>query len=75
MTKTTTIHFIRHGEVHNPDEIYYGRLPGFYLSARGRLQAEATAQVLREQKLDAIFTSPMERAVETAEIIASEQDG
>lgn len=75
MTKVTTIHFIRHGEVHNPDEIYYGRLPDFYLSERGRLQAAATARELTTPKLDAIYTSPMERAIETAEIIAGEQDG
>ena len=30
--QATTIHFVRHGEVHNPDHILYERLPGFHLS-------------------------------------------
>lgn len=75
MTTATTIHMIRHGEVHNPNGIYYGRLPGFTLSRQGRRQATATANALREERLDALFTSPMERAVETAEIIADAQSG
>ena len=75
MSDVTTIHLIRHGEVHNPEKIYYGRLPGFYLSDCGRLQAAATAQLLTTHKLDAIYTSPMERAIETAEIIVQQQDG
>ena len=28
----TTVHLVRHGEVHNPDKVLYGRLPGFGLS-------------------------------------------
>ena len=35
MTKTT-VHVMRHGEVHNPDGILYGRLAGYHLSERGR---------------------------------------
>ena len=34
MTRTT-VHFLRHGEVHNPDKILYGRLPSFRLSDDG----------------------------------------
>lgn len=64
----TRIHLVRHGEVYNPDYIRYGRLPGFRLSERGRVQAEAAARQLRAA--DAIISSPLERAVETAEIIA-----
>ena len=64
----TRIHLVRHGEVFNPDYIRYGRIPGFRLSERGRAQAEAAARQL--QGIDAIVSSPLERAVETAEIIA-----
>ena len=32
---TTTIHFVRHGKVYNPDHLLYERLPGFHLSDRG----------------------------------------
>ena len=31
-----SVHLLRHGEVHNPDRILYGRLPGFRLSETGR---------------------------------------
>ena len=39
---TTTIHFIRHGKVYNPDHLLYERLPGFHLSDRGMRMAQAT---------------------------------
>ena len=42
----TTLYLIRHGEVHNPEGIIYGRLPGFGLSVRGRQQLTHAAEVL-----------------------------
>ena len=33
---TAIVHLVRHGEVHNPDGILYGRLAGFHLSEAGR---------------------------------------
>ena len=27
----TVVHFLRHGEVHNPEKILYGRMPGYHL--------------------------------------------
>ena len=33
--ETTVVHLLRHGEVFNPDKIFYGRLPGFRLSDLG----------------------------------------
>ncbi|MFZ1983622.1 MAG: histidine phosphatase family protein [Desulfatitalea sp.] len=65
----TTIHLVRHGEVHNPRKILYGRLPRFRLSANGRRQARETGQFLGELPLAALFTSPMLRARQTAEEI------
>ena len=35
MTETTIVHVMRHGEVHNPEKILYGRLPDYHLSERG----------------------------------------
>ena len=35
----TTVHLLRHGEVHNPDAVLYGRLPGFRLSDDGQQMA------------------------------------
>jgi len=69
MTAPLTIYFVRHGEVHNPDNILYGRLPDFHLSTVGRGQASAAAHYLLEKPLVAVYASPMERAQETARII------
>jgi broad specificity phosphatase PhoE len=68
---TTILHFVRHGAVDNPREVYYGRLPGFHLSPEGRRQAAAAAQALAGHPITAIYTSPLERARETAELIAA----
>lgn len=65
-----TIHLIRHGEVENPKAVIYGRLPGFHLSERGKLQASAAADRLRNATLTSVCASPLERAQETARYIA-----
>ncbi|MEZ4399229.1 MAG: histidine phosphatase family protein [Kofleriaceae bacterium] len=64
------VHLVRHGEVDNPRRIRYGRLPGYRLSARGRDQALAAARHLEAVPDVVLYASPLERAVETAEIIA-----
>lgn len=61
-----TILLIRHGEVHNPLGILYGRLPRFGLSEKGYKQADATGRLLNGSPMDAIFSSPMLRARQTA---------
>lgn len=66
----TQIFLVRHGQVHNPENILYGRLPGFRLSATGRAEAERVARLLRSHPLAAVFSSPLERALETAHAIA-----
>ncbi|MDW8171631.1 MAG: histidine phosphatase family protein [Anaerolineae bacterium] len=67
---TFTLYLIRHGEVHNPDHILYGRLPDFHLSAEGQRQAQSAALALAQQPLSAVYASPMLRAQQTAQIIA-----
>ncbi|ROZ98881.1 histidine phosphatase family protein [Gordonia sp. OPL2] len=62
---------MRHGEVHNPDGILYGRLPGFRLSENGRAQARKVADTLADHDITAVFASPLQRAQETATPIAS----
>lgn len=69
MTNYTTISLIRHGQVHNPEKVIYGRLPGFGLSDVGRKQVACTAQYLQDAPLSAIYSSPLLRARQTAEII------
>jgi broad specificity phosphatase PhoE len=66
----TTVHVMRHGDVHNPDGILYGRLPGFRLSERGRAQAQAVADALADNDIVLVEASPLQRAQETAEPIA-----
>ena len=63
---TTIVHLLRHGEVHNPQGILYGRLPGFHLSEDGRLMAKAAAGFLAGREVLALLSSPLERTVETA---------
>ncbi|RMG83754.1 MAG: histidine phosphatase family protein [Chloroflexi bacterium] len=65
-----TIHFVRHGHVYNPDNIYYGRLPNFRLSEDGQKQAQAAAQALANAPIVAVYCSPQQRAQETAAYIA-----
>ena len=48
--ETTTVHLLRHGEVHNPDRVLYGRLPGFHLSDLGRRQAGRRRAVARRAR-------------------------
>lgn len=67
----TIVHLLRHGEVHNPDGVLYGRLPGFRLSENGRHQAELVAKALGEADLGAVVASPMQRAQETAAPVAA----
>jgi broad specificity phosphatase PhoE len=70
MSDTTVVHLLRHGEVDNPHGIIYGRLPGYHLSANGRLMAAAAADYFAERAVVALFSSPLERAQETARPVA-----
>jgi probable phosphomutase (TIGR03848 family) len=66
-----TVLLIRHGE---NDYVKKGRLagrkPGVHLNERGRAQAENLAKALTKIPIKAIYSSPMERTMETAEPIA-----
>lgn len=65
----TTISLVRHGLVHNPDGIFYGRLPGFPLAAEGKAQAQAVQRYFQDKPPAAVCSSPMLRARQTAQII------
>ncbi|MBN2555613.1 MAG: MSMEG_4193 family putative phosphomutase [Anaerolineales bacterium] len=63
----THVYLIRHGENdHVKEKRLAGRIPDVHLNARGQQQAEAIAQVLKDIRLDAIASSPLERAMETS---------
>ena len=48
-----TVHLVRHGQVHNPDKVLYGRLPQFRLSEAGEQMAQAVADYLVAEKTSA----------------------
>lgn len=63
------IHLVRHGEVHNPNGVLYGRLPNFGLSELGHKMALAAAQELQAsgRKIAALYCSPLQRTRESAQ--------
>ncbi|MEU7002814.1 histidine phosphatase family protein [Nonomuraea sp. NPDC046570] len=70
MAETTVVHLLRHGEVHNPGGVLYGRLPGYHLSETGRLMAETVAKAIAHRDIVKLYSSPLERAQETAAPLA-----
>jgi broad specificity phosphatase PhoE len=66
-----TVHLLRHGEVHNPDGVLYGRLPEFHLSELGQQMARMLADHFSDRaaqgaKIVHLAASPLTRAQETA---------
>lgn len=59
------VHVMRHGQVHNPDGLLYGRLEGFGLSDLGRQMAERMAEHWSAVELTHLRCSPLQRARET----------
>jgi broad specificity phosphatase PhoE len=70
MTDRTVVHLLRHGEVHNPQGILYGRLAGYSLSELGTKMATRVADALADREVSHMVASPLERAQETARPIA-----
>jgi broad specificity phosphatase PhoE len=70
MVAVVVVHLLRHGEVHNPGGVLYGRLPGFRLSELGERQAQAAADWLAQRDIGYLVSSPLERAQQTAEPLA-----
>jgi broad specificity phosphatase PhoE len=65
------VHLVRHGEVSNPDQIVYGTLPVYGLSTLGVEQARKVGRYLGPRAVVAIWSSPLERSLRTAEEIAA----
>jgi broad specificity phosphatase PhoE len=70
MSLTTHVVIIRHGQSQGNAEGRFGGHTDTPLSPRGRRQAEATARALASEKFDAIYTSDLPRAIETANPLA-----
>ncbi|MBB2955422.1 broad specificity phosphatase PhoE [Bifidobacterium commune] len=75
----TTLHFVRHGKVENPDHLLYERLPNFHLSAVGVRMAQATARYIamdsEMSQTVALYSSPLDRTRETAQVILDDLNG
>lgn len=67
------VHLMRHGHVHNPDKVLYGRLPDFRLSPTGEAMAQAVADHLSANghRVGQVVASPLLRAQQTAKPIAA----
>lgn len=63
------LHLVRHGEVHNPRRVLYGRLPGYGLSVDGRRMTRQAAEYVQglERPVAALICSPLQRTRESAE--------
>ena len=66
----TVVHLLRHGEVHNPNGVLYGRRPGYFLSDRGLEMARRIADTIGDRDITQVVSSPLERAQQTAEPLA-----
>ena len=66
----TTFFLIRHGENDFVGKKIAGRMPGVHLNAHGKQQAEQLMEKLSRASIQKIFSSPLERAMETAEPLA-----
>ena len=65
---------IRHGENDVMHRRLAGRLPGVHLNEPGRGQAAALVERLKNLPVNAIYSSPLERALETAEPLAGTRE-
>ncbi len=70
----TLLYLVRHGEHALQGQIVAGRTGGIGLSPRGRTEAEAVAARLAGEPIEAIYASPLERARDTAAILAGRLD-
>ena len=67
----TIVHLLRHGEVHNPEGVLYGRRDGFHLSDLGNRMALRVAETIGERDIVHLVSSPLERARETIAPLAA----
>ena len=62
--------FLRHGQAeNNTKKILAGRTPGINLTENGKKQAEQAGEMIKSLNVSAIYSSPIDRAMQTAEIV------
>jgi probable phosphoglycerate mutase len=74
LNDATTMLLVRHGHTDALGHRLVGRLPGVALTPRGRAQAIRLAKRLARYPVSRIYTSPLQRAIETASPLASALD-
>ncbi len=72
-TETTRVFLVRHGVTAQTGTVMYGHTKGLDLSDEGQEQAKLLSDYLSMVHVDAIFSSPLERAYQTAEAIAKDR--
>jgi broad specificity phosphatase PhoE len=66
----TVFHLLRHGE-RTEARVCAGRMPGVGMTERGRAEIAAAAERLAAEDIAAVYSSPLQRTRETAEIVAA----
>jgi broad specificity phosphatase PhoE len=66
----TTIYYVRHSGLANPDRIVPGRIPGYHLNEEGKRKAKSASEFFKGKPIKHIYTSPLERTYQTADIIS-----
>ncbi|HKS09994.1 MAG TPA: histidine phosphatase family protein [Pyrinomonadaceae bacterium] len=66
----TTFYLVRHGACDGLGETLWGRTTGVRLNKEGKAQVQRLAKRFSNVTLDAVYSSPLERALETADAIA-----
>ena len=69
--ENSVVHLVRHGQVHNPEGVLYGRTPGYGLSELGRQMAGRLGEHFADVPLVHLVSSPLQRAQETIAPIAT----
>src|SRR5438874_868550 len=72
--RMTVFHLVRHGQHGLLGRVLAGRMPGVGLNERGRAEIAAVAERLSQEPIAAIYSSPLQRTRESAEIIAVRLD-
>jgi probable phosphoglycerate mutase len=67
------LYLVRHGVNDLVGKRLAGRAPGVHLNEQGQQQAQALVSILKETRIDAIYTSPLDRAIETAAPLAADR--
>lgn len=72
--KGTTIYFVRHGETYLN---LYGKMQGWSnapLTERGEIDTRRSGKGLKDVKFDAVYTSDLQRTIDTAQLILAENE-